>query len=82
MPVDEFESAEAVADHIARQCQQIERCLRGWYHHHRSPRRGGARHKTQSGRCDNPQRPLGPDHQIAQVIAGVVFAQAAKTAPD
>jgi hypothetical protein len=59
-----------------RQPQKAQRRVRVRHHHQRRPGRGGLREKPQRRRRDDAQRPLRPDHQVAQVVAHVVLAQA------
>ena len=73
----DLETGQAGAQRLVRQAEQGH----GMFHRrHRRPGRelrGRQRHQLHGRRGDDAQRAFGADQQVAQVVAGVVLAQAA-----
>ena len=72
----QLKAGQACAQVTVRQPQQ---CQRLWQRRHRGPGRQPGRGQwveLERGRGDDAQRALRADQQVAQVVAGVVFAQA------
>ena len=78
----EFKGADPVAHMTARKGQQVQRRLGGGHGQQRGARGGGAGRQLQRGGGDHAQRALGPDQKVAQVVAGIVLAQAFQPVPD
>ena len=78
----EFERADPLPDPRAREREQVERGSRAFDGEKRGAGAGGTREKPHGGRRDDAQRAFGPDHQAAQIIAGVVLAQPFQPVPD
>ncbi len=77
-----FEARKARAQVLVRKAQQRDRMVERW---HRGPGRElrrGQRVELHRRCGDDAERAFAADHQVAQVVAGVVLAQAAGAFPD
>ena len=82
LPVDQFKSTDGFAGVVAGQSQQRNGSSRVLHCEQRGSLRDRDRRQPQRGGSDNPQRALGADQQVFQVITRVVFAQTRQPAPD
>ena len=78
----ELKCSQRRAQLLARQPEQINRCL---HRRQRHPSRAAAARlgvELERSSGDNAQRAFAAHKQVAQIVARVVFAQAAQIAPD
>ena len=78
----QFEARQRGAALVLQQAEQRQRMARRFQRDQGAERRLGLRVELEHGGRDDAQRPLGADEQVAQVVAGIVLAQAAQAVPD
>ena len=80
--VHHLEARETGAEPLLGQSEQRRRRGKRRQRRHRGHHGGRPRMQLQRRRRDDRQRPFAADEEIAQVVAGVVLAQARKAVPD
>ena len=81
-PVHDLEPREPRAEAFVREREQRGRGGDRRQGRHRRRDRGGARVQLQRRRGDDRERSFAADQEVAQVVAGVVLAQAREAVPD
>ncbi len=82
LPVDQFKGAQRRSGPRLGKAQQRQRDRGVFDHEQRRALLRRAREQPEAGGRDHAQRALGPDQQVAQVVAAVVLAQALGPAHD
>ena len=78
----DLKAGEAGIQVFVGQAQQLHRSIERGHGRKRGELRSRHRVHAQGGSGDHTQRAFGANKQVAQVVAGVVFAQAGQAAPD